>query len=220
MSTNILKMGLLRVCTRQFSIHTAVRSASQLTRVSQENGLLRITMSNPKKRNALSLQMLETLIDDMTGTQDDPTLRAIVIANDGPVFSAGHDLKELMIEDKQSEIFATCSHLMAAIRNSPVPVITAVRGLAAAAGCQLSARIKAPSPHQDADVDHIVKTIKAKPRDVVELGKKFLYQQVEMDIAAAFRMGENVMVNNLQYSNAMEGLASFAEKRKPKWYEP
>jgi enoyl-CoA hydratase/carnithine racemase len=40
--------------------------------------------------------MLETLIDDITGTQDDPSLRAIVIASEGPVFSAGHDLKELV----------------------------------------------------------------------------------------------------------------------------
>jgi enoyl-CoA hydratase/carnithine racemase len=40
--------------------------------------------------------MLNTLIDDIIGTEEDPSLRVIVIAAEGPVFSAGHDLKELV----------------------------------------------------------------------------------------------------------------------------
>lgn len=40
--------------------------------------------------------MLEVLIDDITGTEDDESLRAIILDAEGPVFSAGHNLKELV----------------------------------------------------------------------------------------------------------------------------
>lgn len=47
-------------------------------------------------RNALSLQMMEDLISNITFNQDDPGLRCIVLYGEGKVFSAGHNLKELV----------------------------------------------------------------------------------------------------------------------------
>ncbi|KAH9402125.1 Enoyl-CoA hydratase domain-containing protein 3, mitochondrial [Tyrophagus putrescentiae] len=62
------------------------------------SGVRRVTLNNPKKRNALSLGMIEQLAQHL---QQDPEgkLRAIVInANHGgKVFSSGHDLKEMAI---------------------------------------------------------------------------------------------------------------------------
>lgn len=93
-------------------------------------------------RNSLSLQMMNTLIDDITKDQNNEALRCIVLSAKGNVFSAGHNLKELT-KDKGSEshkqIFTRCSDLMLSIIRSPVPIIAKVDGLATAAGCQLIA---------------------------------------------------------------------------------
>lgn len=69
-------------------------------------------------------------------------LRAIVLSAQGPVFSAGHNLKELTSEKGQEfhrKVFEAASNLMITIKKSPVPIIAKVDGLAAAAGCQLVA---------------------------------------------------------------------------------
>ncbi|CAG0887196.1 unnamed protein product [Cyprideis torosa] len=92
--------------------------------------------------------MLQALHEGLTKDVNDCSLRAIVISaistGTPSVFSSGHNLKELrMGEDNslklQKEIFDTCSKVMLSIKESPVPVICEVNGLAAAAGCQLAA---------------------------------------------------------------------------------
>jgi enoyl-CoA hydratase/carnithine racemase len=68
-------------------------------------------------------------------------VRAIVIGGAGPVFSAGHDLGE-MIDRKAEfyeELFAKCTDVMLAVQRTPQPVVASVHGLATAAGCQLVA---------------------------------------------------------------------------------
>jgi len=70
-----------------------------------------------------------------------------VIAANGPVFSAGHDLKELTAHRSDPDgglafyrtAMETCSEMMQAILRSPKPFIAAVQGVATAAGCQLVA---------------------------------------------------------------------------------
>ncbi|XP_052271315.1 enoyl-CoA hydratase domain-containing protein 3, mitochondrial-like isoform X4 [Dreissena polymorpha] len=91
-------------------------------------------------RNALSLGMLQQLQKDVSAVDD--SLRVIVLSHTGPVFSAGHDLKELTIETGRAhheQVFAVCSQFMLSLQDIPVPVIAQVNGLATAAGCQLVA---------------------------------------------------------------------------------
>ena len=65
----------------------------------------------------------------------------VVIRSTGPVFSSGHDLNELVGQDRESYsgVFADCTKVMELIRLLPKPVIAQVQGLATAAGCQLVA---------------------------------------------------------------------------------
>ena len=102
-----------------------------------------ITLASPKTRNALSLDMMNCLISDLTTAAANPAVRSIVLrASGGHVFSAGHNLKEMTADtgrDHHRQIFETCEDLMQLIGRLPVPVIAAVDGLAAAAGCQLVA---------------------------------------------------------------------------------
>ncbi|XP_014391956.1 PREDICTED: enoyl-CoA hydratase domain-containing protein 3, mitochondrial [Myotis brandtii] len=105
-------------------------------------GLRNIVLSNPKRRNALSLAMLKSLQRDILHEAESTDLKVIIISAEGPVFSSGHDLKELTDEqgpEYHTEVFQTCSEVMMLIQNHPVPVIAMVNGLATAAGCQLVA---------------------------------------------------------------------------------
>ncbi len=167
---------------------------------------------------------------------------------------------------------------MRTIRNADVPVIAAVDGLAAAAGCQLVAAcdivvatktstfstpganfglfcstpgiplarsvprkisalmlftgnaINAEEALQfglvsrlaekgdlDIEVEAVCEAIKAKPKAVIALGKKFLNEQLEMKYLDALESGSKVMVDNLQLVDAQEGISAFKEKRKPFW---
>ena len=78
----------------------------------------------------------------LAGIARDPTVRVVVIAANGPVFSSGHDLNELRAApDRQAvtAIFRQCTTVMLAIVRLPQPVIARVQGVATAAGCQLVA---------------------------------------------------------------------------------
>lgn len=108
----------------------------------QHNGIRRIILNNPKKRNALSLSMLESLRKSILYEADRKDLRVIIISAKGPVFSSGHDLKELTSaqgREYHTQVFSTCSEVMTLIQDIPVPVIAMVNGVATAAGCQLVA---------------------------------------------------------------------------------
>nr|XP_004662431.1 enoyl-CoA hydratase domain-containing protein 3, mitochondrial [Jaculus jaculus] len=108
----------------------------------QRDGIRNIVLSNPKKRNTLSLATLRSLRSDILHEAESKDLKVIIISAEGPVFSAGHDLKELTDEqspDYHTEVFQTCSEVMMLIRSHPVPIIAMVDGLATAAGCQLVA---------------------------------------------------------------------------------
>ncbi|XP_072097315.1 enoyl-CoA hydratase domain-containing protein 3, mitochondrial isoform X3 [Mobula birostris] len=95
----------------------------------------KIVLNNPKKRNALSLAMLESLHTDLLHEVESNDLRVIVISAEGPVFSSGHDLKELTSAQGGDHHV----QVMTLLQDIPVPVIAKVNGLATAAGCQLVA---------------------------------------------------------------------------------
>lgn len=105
------------------------------------NGVARLTLNRPEKRNALSRGLLESLDAALDRIAGDTTARVVVLAANGPVFSAGHDLSEMVgcsRADYQA-LFTLCSGVMLKMRRLPQPVIARVHGLATAAGCQLVA---------------------------------------------------------------------------------
>ena len=106
-----------------------------------------LTLNRPDARNSLSEGLIAQLHAALKDIHDDANVRAVVIAANGPVFSAGHDMKELTARRADadrgrayfSEIMTACSAMMQAIVHLPKPVIAAVQGVATAAGCQLVA---------------------------------------------------------------------------------
>jgi enoyl-CoA hydratase/carnithine racemase len=106
-----------------------------------------LTLNRPAARNALSEAMIAALHAQIDAAAKDAAVRAVVIAANGPAFSAGHDLKELTARRSDAdrgrayfqEVMSSCSAMMQAIVHCPKPVIAAVSGIATAAGCQLVA---------------------------------------------------------------------------------
>jgi enoyl-CoA hydratase/carnithine racemase len=109
--------------------------------VAREGQITTITMNTPEKRNALSLAMMNELIAAFTATGNDKDTRVVVLAADGPAFSAGHDLRDLVDGDITiyRHVFDVCVQLMELIQAIPQPVIARVQRIATAAGCQLVA---------------------------------------------------------------------------------
>jgi enoyl-CoA hydratase/carnithine racemase len=109
--------------------------------VRADGPVARVTLNRPEKRNALSLELMEELIAMLRGLGTDPEVRVIVIDAEGPVFSAGHDLSEMIGRDVPfyQRLFDVCTELMETIHRVPQPVIAKVQGMATAAGCQLVA---------------------------------------------------------------------------------
>ena len=124
-----------------------MNSAIQLVSIEKHNSILKLIMNDHKSKNALSNKMIFALMNAISSACDDKSIKVIVIAANGNVFSAGHDLKEITeareSEDKGDnffkELFDSCSALMQMIVNCSKPVIAEVNGIATAAGCQLVA---------------------------------------------------------------------------------
>jgi enoyl-CoA hydratase/carnithine racemase len=122
-------------------------SSDILLRHLSDDGILRLTLNDVKRRNALSEAMLSAIGTTFYDAGSDPAVRVIIVAANGPAFCAGHDLKE-MTEGRSgpdggkayfSKVMSMCSGVMQGILNCPKPVIAEVTGVATAAGCQLVA---------------------------------------------------------------------------------
>ena len=109
--------------------------------VSADAGLTTITMNRPERRNALSEAHIRELLAAVRSAGDDEHTRAIVIAANGPVFSAGHDFADMAERDLDGmrRLLGTCAELMLGLQRAPQPVVASVQGIATAAGCQLVA---------------------------------------------------------------------------------
>ncbi len=109
--------------------------------IEREGSAAIITMRRPDKRNALSLAMMRELEEALVLTSSQDGVRTLIVAGEGPAFSAGHDLRELCggNESEYAAIFDQCVRLMERVQAVPQPVIAEVATLATAAGCQLVA---------------------------------------------------------------------------------
>lgn len=110
-------------------------------RIDASAPVARLTMSWPEKRNALSVQMMGEITSGLKELSANPGVRAIILGAEGPAFSAGHYLPEMVDRDinHQRFVFETCVEMMSTVQGIPEPVVAEVPGIATAAGCQLVA---------------------------------------------------------------------------------
>ena len=106
-----------------------------------------LTLNRPDARNSLSQDLLAALGTELATIADDSSVRAVVVAANGPAFCAGHDMREMTGRRSDPDggraffdrLMDQCSTVMQAIVHLPQPMIAAVQGVASAAGCQLVA---------------------------------------------------------------------------------
>jgi enoyl-CoA hydratase/carnithine racemase len=106
-----------------------------------DGGIAELILDRPEKRNALSLDVMRALIAELDAIGRDRKIAAVLLRHEGPAFSAGHDIREMLQRDVTAyrEIFDVCTELMQKVQQIPQPVIAEVSGIATAAGCQLVA---------------------------------------------------------------------------------
>ena len=102
-----------------------------------------LTLNRPDKRNALSLNVMNNMLNKLKHVAQDQDIHVVVIRGKGPAFCAGHNLKDMVGPDLDIQhfytIFSVCAKMMQTLKKLPQPVIAQVHGIAAAAGCQLVA---------------------------------------------------------------------------------
>ena len=122
-------------------------SSSILIKEVHPNGVMKLILNDCANKNALSENMLMSLIDAIKDISNQQDVKVIIIASTGNVFSSGHNLKEISSarDDKDNgesyfiNLFNLCSSMMQMIVNCPKPVIAEINGIATEAGCQLVA---------------------------------------------------------------------------------
>ncbi|MEU4803699.1 enoyl-CoA hydratase-related protein [Actinosynnema sp. NPDC023587] len=112
----------------------------QHIRVEPADGVVRVTMDRARKRNSLSADHLTELLSAFRAIAATDAA-GVVLAGEGPVFSAGHDFADVAARDLEGvrDLLTLCTDLMRTIESVPQVVIARVHGLATAAGCQLVA---------------------------------------------------------------------------------
>lgn len=253
----------------------------EMVLVEREGPFATITMNRPERRNALSLEHMRELTSAFREVGDSDA-RGVILAGNGPVFSAGHDFADMVGADliAMRELLWTCTELMTTIQRLRQPVIARVHALATAAGCQLVATadlavaaagagfatpggkggwfchtplvavgramgrkqamemaltgdpIDARTAMEWGLVNRVVpaEELDAATLDLLErstrgsamskaVGKQVFYEQLGMDQARAYAYTVEVMAATSQMADAQEGMASFLEKRPPKWVD-
>ena len=250
------------------------------------DGIALLSLNRPQQRNTLSEAMLTALAGEFASIAADDKVRAVILSHNGPAFSAGHDMKEMTTHRSAPDrgrgyfkaLMEQCSALMMSIRKLPQPVIAAVEGVAAAAGCQLvascdlavaseTAKFSTPGVHiglfcstpmvalsRNVSNKHamemlltgdmvsaddayriglvnrvapagkaseialdLARQITSKSMLTIKLGKEAFYRQRELNLADAYRLTIDVMVENMLARDAEEGIGAFIDKRDPNW---
>ncbi|UYV77048.1 ECHDC3 [Cordylochernes scorpioides] len=161
--------------------------------------------------------MMEAIHADRTRDLD--SLRCIVISSTGPVFSSGHDLKELyrvnfglFCSTPGIALARAVPRKMAAymlLTGRPISATEALR-------CGLVSHVVPESQLQDL-TEQIIKDIQNKSRAVVAQGKEFFYHQIQHPVESAYQDGTQAMVENLGLKDCGAGLKAFFEKKAPEW---
>jgi enoyl-CoA hydratase/carnithine racemase len=122
-------------------------TASPPLRRRDEGAVAVLTLDRPAARNALSEGLIAALTHELDRLAADRRVKVVLLVGPGPVFCAGHDLKEMTARRADSDrgrayftdVLGRCSAMMQRIVRLPQPVIAVVEGVATAAGCQLVA---------------------------------------------------------------------------------
>jgi enoyl-CoA hydratase/carnithine racemase len=108
--------------------------------ITTDGPITTVTLNRADKRNALALNVMRELTQAMR-TVGNSGARGVILAANGPVFSAGHNFGDMAgaTLEQARELFTVCTDMMNTLQSIPQPVVARVHALATAGGCQLVA---------------------------------------------------------------------------------
>jgi len=128
--------------------------SEHIHRALSDDGVLTLTIARPEKKNALTIAMYETLVDDLASASDDDDVRVVLIRGDGGVFTAGNDLFDFA-QNPPTGLDSPVMRFLFTLAEYQKPIVAAVQGPAVGIGitmllhCDLvyadkTAKLKAP----------------------------------------------------------------------------
>lgn len=107
----------------------------------EQDQVLKITLNRPESRNALDMEMREELSEVLDSVSKNPDIRVLILTGNGKAFCAGGDIKTMQVpfpplagRKRLKDLHVWLKTLI----NLEIPVIAAVNGVAAGAGCNLA----------------------------------------------------------------------------------
>jgi 2-(1,2-epoxy-1,2-dihydrophenyl)acetyl-CoA isomerase len=106
-----------------------------------KNNVATLTLNRPERLNAFTDEMMLEIHDTLQRARDDSSIRAIVLTGAGRAFCAGQDIssfQNLEDYDVEKHLLATYKPMIELMRAIEKPIIGAINGVAAGAGCSLA----------------------------------------------------------------------------------
>jgi methylglutaconyl-CoA hydratase len=161
-------------------------------RVEVADGIGRIILDRPEKRNALDLRFAEEMLEALAALTPDDAVRVITLSANGPDFCAGADLAamESLIGASDQELRKDAEALafvFTAIRSLPKPVVALVHGRALAGGCGLANACDIVIAHADAQFGYPEVRLGFIPAMVMTMLTRTVGEKVAADLVLSGR---------------------------------
>lgn len=111
-------------------------TTEELVQVSQDNGIVRIRLNRPAKKNAFTQDMYTVCNEALKAADNDSSVHAVLFESSGDSFSAGNDLNDFLSTENLDES-APPFQFLHTLARVEVPIVAAVNGLAIGIGTTL-----------------------------------------------------------------------------------
>src|SRR5690606_16632395 len=109
---------------------------TELVRAETRGRILHLELNRPDKKNALTVEMYEALVDQLQGADRDAQVRVVLITGAGDAFSAGNDLRDFL-ERPPTDESSPVHRFLQSLIDLEIPVVAAVQGVAVGIGTTL-----------------------------------------------------------------------------------